>query len=339
MKRPPYLLREKTRHGKIVWYFRKADGPRIRIHGDYGSKEFMISYSAALSGEKHSYSNERIKHASDSLAWLIRLYRESPAWNKLSMSTRNTREGLLRQLESVDRPYTSIARKDIQIALDKRVGSMQGHFLKTARSLFAWAMKADLVETDPTAGVKAESQKTEGYHVWTEEEVATFEARWPVGTRERLAMTLMLYTGVRRGDAVRIGRQHIKDGVISIKTEKTGTWVYLPLASELEQVIEATPTGNLALIATHDGRPMNKRYFGQWFREACVEAGVPGSCHGLRKAGATRLAEAGATVHELNSIFGWSGSDMASLYTRKADARRMAASGIAKLKTNENGPR
>lgn len=333
MKRPPYLLREKTRHGKIVWYFRRDDGPRIRIHGEYGCKEFMRAYSAALSGEV-AITEKRVRHSSDSLPWLVRLYRESPAWAKLSLETRRTREGLLRNLESVDRPYVSVTKKDIIAAVNNREGSMQGHFLKTARGLFKWAVATDLIETDPTDGVKVDSQKTDGYHTWTEEEVAAFEARWPIGTRERLAMAVMLYTGVRRGDAVRIGRQHIKDGVISLKTEKTGAWVYLPLASQLEEIISATNTGNLSLICKADGSPMNKRYFGQWFRQACVKANVPGSCHGLRKAGATRLAEAGATVNELNSVFGWSGSDMASLYTRESDRKRLAASAMAKLKKN-----
>lgn len=337
MKRPPYLLREKTRHGKVVWYFRRDDGPRIRIRGEYGSKEFMAAYQAALAGLVKADRNDPRKPAADSLAWLVRRYRESTAWTGLSPETRRTREGLLRQLEAVDRPYDSITKKDIRISLEKRSEkpSIAGHFLKTARSLFKWAVESDLVLEDPTQGITAPSYDSEGYHVWSEDEVTAFENCWPIGTRERLAMGLMLYTGVRRGDAVRIGRQHIKDGVISLKTEKTGAWVYIPIMPPLAEIIEATKTGNLTLMCKADGSPMNKRYFGQWFREACTQAGVPGSCHGLRKAGATRLAEAGATLHELNAVFGWSGAEMAGLYTEQANRRRLAASAMAKLKANE----
>lgn len=335
MKRPPYLLREVTQHNRIVWYFRRDKGPRIRIHGEYGSKEFMANYSAALSGNVPTISQERVKHASDSLAWLIRVYRDSAAWQELSPSTRNSREGILRQLESVDRPYSSITKKDIKIGIEKRVGTMRLHFIKAARGLFKWALEADLIEVDPTEGVKADVQKTDGYHVWTEEEVTAFEAHWPIGTRERLALAILLYTGFRRGDACRLGRQHIKDGIISIKTEKTGTWVYIPVVPPLAEIIEATTTGNLTFVSRHDGVPMTKHYFGTWFRKAANKAGVDGSCHGLRKAGATRLANAGATLHELNALFGWAGTEMASLYTKESDKRRLAASGIAKLKTNE----
>lgn len=335
MKRPPFLIREKTRHGRYVWYFRKGTGPRIRIHGDPDSREFMANYAAALAGEVESKPVR--KKQSDSLAWLVSLYKESSAYAKLSAETHRNREHVLRELAKIEFPYADITRKDIKAGVDKRADrpNVANHFLKTARGLFKWALESDLIEVDPTEGVKSVTARTDGYHVWTEEEVAQFEAHWPIGTRERLAMALMLYTGVRRGDAVRIGRQHIKNGLISLKTEKTGTWVYLPIRPELAEVIDATNTGSLALIAKHDGTPMNKRYFGQWFKEACVAAGVPGSCHGLRKAGATRLAEAGATIHELNALFGWVGSDMASLYTRQADARRLALSGAAKLKANK----
>ena len=46
--RPPYLLKERTRHGATAWYVRKGDGPRTRIKGVYGSPEFMAAYEAAI---------------------------------------------------------------------------------------------------------------------------------------------------------------------------------------------------------------------------------------------------------------------------------------------------
>ena len=67
------------------------------------------------------------------------------------------------------------------------------------------------------------------------------------------------------------------------------------------------------------------------FREACVAAFVPGSAHGVRKIAATRAANAGATIGELEAIFGWSGGRMASLYTRSADRKRLALEAMHKL--------
>ena len=173
------------------------------------------------------------------------------------------------------------------------------------RGLFRWAVDVEISKVDPTRDVKLLNVKTEGFHVWTEDEVSQFEGRWPIGTRERLALDLLLYTGLRRGDAVRLGRQHVKDGVFKIKTEKNGVVVEAPILAPLARSIEAAPTGDLAFIAGERGKPMAKELFGNWFREACKAAGVPGSAHGLRKAGATLAAENGATTTELKSMFGW----------------------------------
>lgn len=116
-----------------------------------------------------------------------------------------------------------------------------------------------------------------------------------------------------------------------LRTEKTGTQVEIPILPERSK------TGPLAFIATPDGRPMAKESFGTWFRGACKAAGVPGSAHGLRKAGATRAANGGATEAELEAIFGWKGGKMASLYTRQADRGRLARRAIGKLSRDETG--
>jgi integrase len=121
-------------------------------------------------------------------------------------------------------------------------------------------------------------------------------------------LDVLLYTGLRRGDAVRLGRQHIRDGVASLKTEKTDTLVMLPILSVLAETLAAGPCGDLTFIAGAGGKPLTKESFGNEFRQACKAAGVPGSAHGVRKIAATRAANAGATVAELEAIFGWQGA-------------------------------
>ena len=167
-----------------------------------------------------------------------------------------------------------------------------------------------------------------GHHTWTDEEIARFETRWPIGTRERLALDLLLYTGLRRGDVVRLGRQHVRDGVITLRTEKKGGGgiVYPPVLPILASTIEATKTGDLTFLVTERGAPFVKESFGNWFRDACRMAGCPGSAHGLRKAGATRAAENGATVNQLMALFGWSTPKMAMHYTATADRKRLSQS-------------
>jgi integrase len=141
----------------------------------------------------------------------------------------------------------------------------------------------------------------------------------------------MLYTGLRRGDAVRLGRQHVKDGIAPLKTEKSQftVEVTLPILPALARTLQAGPCGDLTFITGAGCKPLTKESFGNDFREACRAAGVPGSAHGVRKIAATRAA--GATVAQLEAIFGWTGGNMASLYTRSSDRRRLAREAMHKL--------
>jgi integrase len=156
----------------------------------------------------------------------------------------------------------------------------------------------------------------------------------PLGTRERLAFAILLYTGRRRGDAAVLGRQHVREGVIQLSTEKTDTPLVIPILPPLAAAIEATKTGDLTFVATASGAPLTKESFGNWFREACDAAGCKGSAHGLRKAGATRAANNGATVAQMMAIFGWNSDRMPSLYAKSADRERLSREAIGKLQKN-----
>ena len=132
---------------------------------------------------------------------------------------------------------------------------------------------------------------------------------------------------LNRSSTLRVGRQHVRDGIASIKTAKTGTEVVIPILPPLQKTLDAGPTGGMHFIVGDTGKPLTKESFGNMFRRACNEAGVTKSAHGLRKIAATRAAEAGATVAELEAMFGWSGGGMASLYTRTANRRKLALHG------------
>jgi integrase len=204
------------------------------------------------------------------------------------------------------------------------------------RGLFRWAKDAQHVRTDPTAGVKnPKRKKGPGFKMWTEDEMVAYERRWPIGTRQRVWLDTLAYTGLRRGDVVRLGRQHVRNGIATLKTEKGGVTVTLPILPILRTTLDAGPCGDLTFIVGERGQPLTKESFGNAFRDACKAAGVPGSAHGVRKIAATRAAENGATVAELEAIFGWQGGAMASLYTRAADRRRLALEAMHKLGTEQ----
>ncbi len=330
--RPPHLHREATRHGTMVWYVRIGKGPRTRIKAEYGTPAFDEAYRAALAGRPPAPTTPTSR---GSLTWLISLYRQSVARRDLAPATRKHRENFLRSLIATagGQPVSKIDRGAIIRGRDRRSATPHQacHFVTTLRGLFRWAFDAGLVPSDPTIGIAIKKPKSKGFPVWNEEEIARFEKRWPLGTRERLMFDIFLYTGLRRGDAARLGRQHVRDGVITLDTEKTGVRVVLPILPELRASLDAGPTGDLAFIATVAGNPMTKESIGTLFREACRAAGVNKSAHGLRKAAATNAANHGATVAQLEAIFGWEGGRMASLYTRSADRKFLAAEAMSKL--------
>jgi integrase len=334
--RPPYLSREVTRHGKAVWYVRR-NGKRTRLSSKFGTPEFEAEYRAVLAGKT---KNVKRTQPDGSLAWLVARYRETTAWQSLSSATKKQRENILRQIvESAgNRPIAKITTATIVAGRDRRAGTpfQARHFLDTLRGVFRWAYEARLVKTDLTAGVKNPSRtNTVGFIPWTEDDVASYEKRWPIGTRERVWLDVLLYTGLRRGDAVRLGRQHVRDGIATLKTEKTDTVVTLPILPVLGETLAASPCGDLTFISGKSGNPLTKEAFGNLFRKACRAASVPGSAHGVRKIAATRAANAGATVAQLEAIFGWQGGAMAALYTRAADRRRLSIEAMSKLANDQ----
>ena len=157
--------------------------------------------------------------------------------------------------------------------------------------------------------------------------MAAYEARWPIGTRQRVWLDVLAYTGLRRGDAVRVGRQHRprRRGHHQDGKERLHVEVPLPILPVLQATLDAGPCGDLTFIVGANGRPLTKESFGNEFKAACKAAGVPGSAHGVRKIAATRAANNGATEAQLMAIFGWTDPKMAAHYTRTANRKRLAA--------------
>jgi integrase len=201
------------------------------------------------------------------------------------------------------------------------------------RTLMKYAVEIGLREDNPAAGVKLPDLKTDGYHDWTEAEIEQFEEYHGSGTRARLALALLLYTGQRRGDVIRLGRQHIRDGFIHVRQQKTGIKLALPIHATLEAIIAETPADHLTLLTTQTGKSFSAAGFGNWFRDRCDEAGLAHcSAHGLRKAAARRLAEAGCTMHEIAAITGHASLSEVQRYTKAVDQKRLATSAMEKAK-------
>ena len=175
--------------------------------------------------------------------------------------------------------------------------------------------------------------KTKGHHPWEAWECEQFEANHALGTRARLAYELLLQAGQSRSDVVRMGRQHIHNGQMSMRRQKTDVPFYVEVMPRLQAAIDSMPTGetgktHLTFLVTAQSKPFAAAGFGNWFREVCREAKLPERCtsHGLRKAAATYPAEQGATDHQLMAWFGWSSISQAQAYIKAANRKRMARS-------------
>ncbi|WP_189406784.1 tyrosine-type recombinase/integrase [Mesorhizobium sp. M1A.F.Ca.ET.072.01.1.1] len=344
-RRRLYEIREKNRHGKYVWYFRRPGQIRVRLPDPYNSPEYVEAYNAAFAGKLVVQAVGR--PSVETIAWLVDRYKQSAEYKALRATTLKTRDHIFKRFvdKSGSQPYKLVRKQHIQTAMDAKADTpfAANNSLKAIRKMFAWAVKAGHVASNPCDGVELIKATIGGFHSWTVEEVEQFRLFHKVGTRARLALDIMLFCGLRRGDVIRVGRQHVRDGLITLRTEKTGTTVYLAIWPELQKSINATPTGDLAFMVTSRGKPFSSpESFGGWFAGVCEKAGLPSHCraHGLRKAGATIAANDGASAHELCAMYGWTKLSTAEIYTKETDRKRLsiaASKRIANNRTREVG--
>lgn len=321
-KLPQFVSREKTRHGVWVYYFRKGKGKRTRLPA-YGDEGFQEAYVAALTGN----AVQRVTgHSSKTLGWLIDRYMESARWAELSVATRKQRSLIFKEvLEKSNPPFADITKSTIENSMDKRraTPAQANNFHKAMNNMFAWAVKDNHVKVNPCIGVERLSYKTKGFTPWDETDIVKFCLKYPVGTVERLALELLLYSGLRRSDVVDAGKQHLKGNTFSMRTKKTGAQITVEFPQSLIDTIEATKTGELAFITNAYGKPFTKESFGNWFGKKSRAAGVSKNAHGVRKLSATTAANGGATTHELMAQYGWTNTKQAETYTKGADRVRL----------------
>jgi integrase len=353
----PYVHTDRdTRSGRARVYFRRRLGaPKIRLRSRPGTAEFLAEYKAALEASDTPAIGGITPR---SYRWLITQYLASSEYRSLDPRTQRVRRGILestcnepispgsRELFG-DFPLNRLTAKAIRVLRDRKADlpeAANGR-VKAIRRLFAWAMEAEHITTNPARDVSYKRRVTEGHHPWTEEEIAQFEARHAVGSKARLALALLAYTGVRRSDVVSLGRQHIRQGWLKFIAQKgrhrKPVTIEMPVIAPLQRALDAGPCGDLTFLMTDLGKPFTANGFGGWFRSRCDEAGLPQcSAHGLRKAGASLAAENGATVHELMAIFGWLTMKEAERYTQAARRRRLArnAGQLLVRSTNETSP-
>src|SRR5258706_4000860 len=222
-------------------------------------------------------------------------YFGSAAFQNLAPASQRQYRGILERLrrEHGDKKIATLERRHVVALLNAKTATPAAarDLLYCLRGLVRYAIDIGLRDSDPTAGIKVARQKSDGFRTWTEEDIATFQARYPIGTKPRLALELLLHTAQRRADVVGLGPQHIRGGVLSVRQQKTGKSLAIPVSPALAAALNATPAKHLTFLTMEDGKPFEPMAFTKWFRRCCDAAGLAGcSAHGLRKAACRRLA-------------------------------------------------
>ena len=346
-----YLVEDVDRHGNVRIYFRRPGHPKIRIHGLPGSAEFQKAYADAVERTRPGAAplQDGEKRPQGSIAWLCMKYFQSAEFKQLDPRTQYVRRRILEGLclkGAGPLPYSRLTPLSILQWRDSKADRPESanSLIKALRQLFSFAVEYRHAERNPAKEVKYLKSYSEGHHSWTEEEISQFEAVHEIGSRARLALALLLFTGQRRSDIVLFGHQNRIDDTLVFTQQKNRrrkpVRLALPLHPELKRIIEATPSSNLTFLVTEFGKPFTANGFGNRFRKWCDEAGLPERCtaHGLRKAAAARLAEAGATELEIRAITGHQTSNEVNRYTKAASQKRMAEAGMSKLIGNKIVP-
>src|SRR5262249_38886362 len=337
MKLPKYVQAWVDAEGRPHCYFRRRGFPRVPLKGLPWSPSFMAEYEKAMSGARTAIGAGRIKPGS--VAAVITEYLDSQLFfTSKSAGTQRMRRGILERFRAAygERPMALLPAQWIEAQLDQKPPHAARSWLATLRSLCQFAVKRGWLKSDPTANVKLRAIKGDGFHTWIEDEIAQFEAHHPVGTKPRLAFALLLYTAQRRSDVIRMGRQHIKDGVLTVKQQKTGITLAIPVHAHLQTVLDATVSEHLTFLVTATGKPYGGNALSAQFRNWCDAAGLPKRCkvHGLRKAACRRLAEAGCSANEIMAISGHATMKELVRYTKAADQARLARNAMTRTAAN-----
>jgi site-specific recombinase XerD len=362
------VVKDTDRHGNVRVYFRPTEGPKVRLHEPYDSAEFHEELACARLGLPYKKASDQAdgpeisKIRRGSFGWLTENYLSRAP---MADSTRAQKRRVLTAigdetcLSKSGTPlrhmnYNGLTRKHIALLRDQKRDKVEAanHRVKALSALFVWAINEEFMTENPASSVKKFKGNAGGHHTWTDMELEQFEERHPKGTKARLAYTIFRYTGLRISDVARFGKQHLywrnitvddetgdteKVQFFRIKTFKeTGAkepvWIDMPVLPPLAEALAEADSDHLTFLISDHGKPFSVKGLGNRMRKWYDEAGLKHcSSHGIRKADAVIAAESGATANQLLSMFGWVNIKQAQRYTRAANRRKLAETGVHSL--------
>lgn len=313
--------------GSIYYYHRQT---RIRLP-DINDPGFMRAFLAAEDGEAVFDAKPSIMKKG-SLSWWANDYMASPGFHRFSEAYQSL---IRRHLKQICEKGSSV------MLVDLREHHVRNDVYKLAPAVAAQRLKA-WRSLCGHAGVKVaetvarpKMAKSAGHLVWTQKHVDQYRSFWPLETPQRLAMEVLFWTGARISDAIRLGPSMIDaDGWLNFAQVKTGGEVSIPFdrappdisdgsdLAFLKTSIAAQETAE-TWICTRNLKARSAKAAPQWFSETAQKAGVARTAHGLRKARATVLAEAGATTHQIAAWTGHESLQEVEHYSKAAERRHV----------------
>ncbi|MFN4101618.1 MAG: tyrosine-type recombinase/integrase, partial [Pararhodobacter sp.] len=339
----------KDRLGTRRWRFR-ARGRSFELGTEYGSPEFIRRYEAAqaeLAGQKIGQERTKPGTIND---LIIRYYPLTAG--RWSEATKRTNRAILERFraEHGHRPVATMKPANMDFILAKMVATPAAAYNLRKRLIpvFRLAMRLGWTTINPAALADAVPYQAGGHHTWSEDEIVRFYAVHEFGSIAHRVMTLMLWTGAARADAVKLGWFSIKNTPegerLQYTRQKTGRMknpvlISIPLAPELRKLLETLPRDAGTFLQTLEGKQRSAKALTGDMRKWCDAAGLP-ECtpHGLRKAIARRMAEAGAAPHVIGAVTGHKTLSEVQRYTEAADRDRLGTAGIGLISgTNPEG--
>jgi integrase len=341
---PKYVTAFYDRHGKERLRYRRGEVSRY-LPGPFNSPAFKAALEAAKAAEPVV---KPPRFAPGTFNELLSIFYRTAVFLSLDSNRQATVRGILEAFRA-DYGKDLVANckpRHVEAILllkkqKRRVGKRMVGGAEAARNLhkqlkrlFRLAVKLEWIVTNPAELADSAGGKRGTRHTWSEAQIAQYRARHPLGTKARLALEIILWTGQRRGDASRLGPQHIKGERIEWRAGKGDKPMVMLLAPQLKAAISAmSAVGIKSLLVTQFGKPFSVDGFGNRFANWCKEAGLPDECraHGLRKAIARRGAQLEATQQQLKAIGGWEQDAEVTTYTKGVDQARLAESILARI--------
>lgn len=344
-RKPKYVNEYLDRHGHPRVYLRRPGKPQLALPAPLYTPEFWAAYRAAMSSDAPTPEVKRIKAGTIAAAVKgcegthVKGYYNSTQFRALAETTKAVYRGVLDRLveKHGDGPVAGLQAKYINNLIDEMADtpSAASNFRKRLKAVMDYAVSVGMRADNPVIMAKRVKLKTTGHRTWTEEDITKFRKRWKVGTPLRLAFEVLLHTGLRRSDAVRLSWNHLTQDGFAIATKKSQGHVELciPVHTDLARYIADCPKDGPAFIETMYGKARSEKAFSSWISEAAADAGLPpkSSPHGVRKAACRRLAETGCTALEIMAITGHTDIREIERYCREAARKKLAVTAMAKL--------